>query len=69
MIERYKDTRGRCPLKLPQQGNDSPAPRNFRGTEYRVEASNHEILHFGLHPRAHLKLLCNRVSAAIMVIS
>jgi hypothetical protein len=31
-----KTLRGRCPLKLPQQGNDSPAPRNFRGREYRV---------------------------------
>jgi hypothetical protein len=25
-----KTLRGRCPLKLPQQGNDSPAPHNFR---------------------------------------
>jgi hypothetical protein len=26
----FKTLRGRCPLKLPQQGNDSPAPRNLK---------------------------------------
>jgi hypothetical protein len=30
-----KTLRGRCPLKLPQQGNDSPAPRNLKNGEHR----------------------------------